>query len=381
MSKNNQVRSIISGGGTGGHIFPAIAIADGIKANYPEAEILFIGAKGKMEMEKVPKAGYDIIGLDVQGLSRASKIKNFVVLFKFAFAVLKSMKIIRRFKPDFVVGVGGYASGAVLKAATFLNVPIIIQEQNSLPGKTNIMLSKNADAICVAYPGLDKYFPKDKIVFSGNPIRKEFVDLKMKSEEAYNYFGIKDRTKKVVLVVGGSQGALAINKAIAKDIDKYIAAGAFVIWQVGKSYKDEAEQLIERKKITDVWCSDFIYRMDLAYSVADIVVSRSGAIALSELCAVGLPCVLVPLPTAAENHQMVNAMTLVERGAAVLVENDKAEDELANSVIKYLADSQALAAMSSNIKQLAVTNAVERIVNIIGERYVATDNNEKQNGK
>ena len=365
MKNNDTIKVIVSGGGTGGHIFPAIAIANGIRERYPNSEILFIGANGRMEMEKVPKAGYKIIGLNVQGLSRKSMLKNIPILVKFFLSMKKAKKIIKNFKPDFVVGVGGYASGAVLKAAVAQHIPAIIQEQNSFPGKTNIMLSKNVDAICVAYSGLEKYFPKEKIFMTGNPIRKEFMNITPKADEAFEYFGIKDRSKPVVLIVGGSQGALAINNAIAKDLQKYVDAGCFVIWQVGKTYLPTAKEQLKDNYGDSVWCSDFIYRMDLAYSVADMVISRSGAIAISELCAVGLPAILIPLPTAAENHQMKNAKALADKGAALIVENDNAEQELSTVAISLLNDKEKLQSLGTNIKKLAITDAVDRILNII----------------
>ena len=368
-----KFKVIISGGGTGGHIFPALAIANGIKDRYPNADILFVGAKGKMEMEKVPKAGFNIIGLNVEGFKTGSKIKNIPVIFKFLFSVLKAGKIVKEYKPKFVVGVGGYASGALILAASRKSVPILIQEQNSLPGKTNIMLGKHAKRICVAYEGLDKYFSKEQIIMTGNPIRKEFINIQKKTDEAYEYFGIIEKSKPVLLIVGGSQGALAINEAVAKDIDKLVQAGMFVIWQTGKSFLPQSDKVLNVSNMSSIWHSDFIYRMDLAYSVADLVVSRSGAIALSELCVVGLPSILVPLPTAAENHQMKNALAIADKGAALIVENQKASTELSNVVLKVINDKHMLTSLGNNIKKLAITDSVDRIVNIIDSEFVHPD--------
>lgn len=370
-SKMNNIRVIISGGGTGGHIFPAIAIADGLKKFYPNAEILFVGANGKMEMEKVPAAGYDIVGLNVEGLSRSSMLKNVVVMAKFALSVVKAMGIIRRFKPVLAIGVGGYASGALLKAAGFLNVPYLIQEQNSFPGKTNLMLGKKAKAICVAFPDMERFFDEKKLVLTGNPIRKDFIDLPMKDDKAYEFFGIEDKSKLVILIVGGSQGAMSINKAISSDIQRLTETGAHIIWQVGKNYIDEAKSLVKSLNLEDkVWVSDFIYRMDYAYSVADLVITRAGAIAASEICAVGLPAIFVPLPTAAENHQMKNALSIADKNAALIVEDKDLKDKLYTTVCECLNNEELRKSLSNNIKTLSITNAVERIVDVVDKQYI-----------
>lgn len=370
-SKMNNIRVIISGGGTGGHIFPAIAIADGLKKFYPNVEILFVGANGKMEMEKVPAAGYDIVGLNVEGLSRSSMLKNVVVMAKFALSVVKAMGIIRRFKPALAIGVGGYASGALLKAAGFLRVPYLIQEQNSFPGKTNLMLGKKAKAICVAFPDMEKFFDEKKLVMSGNPIRKDFVNLKMKDEKAYEFFGIEDKSKLVILIVGGSQGAMSINKAIAAEIQRLVETQAHIIWQVGKNYINEAKALVSSLNLEDkVWVSDFIYRMDYAYSVADLVITRAGAIAASEICAVGLPAIFVPLPTAAENHQMKNALSIAENNAALIVEDKDLKEKLYDTICECLNNSVLRMSLSKNIKTLSITNAVDRIVDVVDKQYI-----------
>lgn len=370
-SKMNNIRVIISGGGTGGHIFPAIAIADGLKKFYPNVEILFVGANGKMEMEKVPAAGYDIVGLNVEGLSRSSMLKNVVVMAKFALSVVKAMGIIRRFKPALAIGVGGYASGALLKAAGFLRVPYLIQEQNSFPGKTNLMLGKKAKAICVAFPDMEKFFDEKKLVMSGNPIRKDFINLKMKDEKAYEFFGIEDKSKLVILIVGGSQGAMSINKAIAVEIQRLVETQAHIIWQVGKNYINEAKALVSSLNLEDkVWVSDFIYRMDYAYSVADLVITRAGAIAASEICAVGLPAIFVPLPTAAENHQMKNALSIAENNAALIVEDKDLKEKLYDTICECLNNSVLRMSLSKNIKTLSITNAVDRIVDVVDKQYI-----------
>ncbi|MDR2083983.1 MAG: undecaprenyldiphospho-muramoylpentapeptide beta-N-acetylglucosaminyltransferase [Bacteroidales bacterium] len=361
MSKHKY---IISGGGTGGHIFPAIAIANGIKAKHPDADILFVGANGKMEMEKVPQAGYDIIGLNITGMNRKSVLSNIPLMFKFIKCVSQSKKLLKQFKPSVVIGVGGYASGAVLQAAKSLNINIVIQEQNSLPGKTNKMMAKKAKAICVAYDGLEKYFPKNKIVKTGNPIREEIVNIKLKDSVAFEYFNIKD-DKPVVLIVGGSQGAKAINETLANNINLLSKSKANFIWQTGTLFYETAKSAIEKNKVENVFCYDFIKKMDYAYSVADIVVSRAGALAISELCAVGLPSILVPLPTAAENHQMINAMSLVSKNAAILVENTKVSDELLPAIENLLNNKEELNKLKTNIKSLAITDSVNRIVEVI----------------
>ena len=360
----SEHKYIISGGGTGGHIFPAIAIANGIKAKHADAEILFVGAKGKMEMEKVPQAGYDIIGLNITGMNRKSLLSNIPLIFKFVSSIIKAKRLLKKFKPSAVIGVGGYASSAVLKAAQSLDIPTVIQEQNSLPGKTNKMMAKKAKAICVAYDGLEKYFPKETIVKTGNPIRKEIINIEAKTSEALKYFNIENE-KPVVLIVGGSQGAKAINEALANNINQLAKIEANFIWQTGKIFFETAKATIESNNVSNVYCADFIKDMNYAYSVADVVVSRAGAIAISELCAVGLPSILVPLPTAAENHQMVNAMALVDKNAAILVENSKVNDELVPAITNLLGNQEEYNKLKTNIKSLAITNSVDRIVEVI----------------
>ncbi|MGI6718569.1 MAG: undecaprenyldiphospho-muramoylpentapeptide beta-N-acetylglucosaminyltransferase [Bacteroidales bacterium] len=359
MNKNKKY--IISGGGTGGHIFPAIAIASGLKAKDPNCEILFIGARGRMEMEKIPEAGYKIIGLNVSGLVRNSKIKNIPVLIKFGFGVLKAMSIIRKFKPDVAIGVGGYASGAMMKAASLKGVNILIQEQNSLPGKTNQMIANKAKKICVAYDGMEKYFEKEKIIKTGNPVRQDILETVKGSEEAYNKFEV-GKDKKIILVVGGSQGALSINNAIYNNIELFDSLGAQFIWQTGNSFYEKAETIIKEKNIKNIKCYKFIYDMSSAYSISDLAISRAGALALSEFCIVGMPVILVPLPTAAENHQMINALSLSKEGAAVVIEDKDVNDKLFDVLQDLLNNSIKLNNMTENIKKLAIFDSVDRIV-------------------
>ena len=369
MEAQRKYRVVVSGGGTGGHIFPALAIADGIRKTHPQTRILFVGAKGRMEMTKVPAAGYEIVGLDVEGLSRSSKLKNMAVLVKFVLACLKAVKILRSFKPDFVVGVGGYASSAVLKAASWLKIPIIIQEQNSYPGKTNKFLAKNAKAICVAYNNLDKYFPAEKLFLTGNPVREIFYDLKKKNDDAFAYFNIKN-DKKVILIVGGSQGALSINKTIAENVPVLAQSDVMILWQVGKYFHPEAVKVLEKHQCKNIKCYEFIDRMDYAYSVADLVVSRAGAIAISELCVVGLPAILVPLPTAAENHQMKNAEVLAENNAAIIVEDKYLKEKLIDTMTQVIDNEAKLQSLHDNILRLAVTDSVDKIVSVIEDKVL-----------
>ena len=362
--KQHNTKVIISGGGTGGHIFPAISIANALKKRKPETDILFVGAKGKMEMEKVPAAGYPIEGLWISGLQRKLTLKNLSFPFKVISSLIKANKIISQFKPDVVIGVGGYASGPTLRAATKKKIPSLIQEQNSFPGITNKLLAKDVSVICVAYDGMDKFFPENKIVKTGNPVRQEVIDINGKSEAACNFFKL-DNHKKTILVVGGSQGALSINKAIHKYLDLFIKNDNQLIWQTGKYYFETAIEATKELKDKGVRTIEFIDRMDYAYSVADVIVSRAGAIAISEICAVGKPTIFIPLPTAAEDHQKKNALALVEKEAALFIENGDAINNLGNAVIELIKNENQQKELSSNLKKLAITNADERIVDEI----------------
>ncbi len=355
-------RVIISGGGTGGHIFPAVAIAKGIQEKYPDAEILFVGAKGRMEMEKVPAAGFKIEGLWISGLQRGSIFKNLLFPFKVISSVFTALRIIGKFKPDVAVGVGGYASGALLYAATMKKIPALIQEQNSFPGITNKMLKNRVQRICVAYDNMDRFFPKDKIILTGNPVRKEITKLEGKKERGLEKFSL-DKTRGVVLVVGGSLGARSINHAIDADLQKFADADAQLIWQTGKLYTEQASKRLAEVGKKGIMTFDFISEMDLAYAAADIVISRAGALAVSELCLVKKPCILVPLPTAAEDHQTKNALSLVNYNAAILVKDVDAKSTLVDEALSLLKDKERCEKLAYNMDKLAFANATETIVN------------------
>lgn len=355
-------RAIISGGGTGGHIFPAIAIADEIKRRNPDAKILFVGAIGKMEMEKVPAAGYDIKGLEIVGLQRKLTLSNFLLPFKIIKSLLKAKRIIKEFKPQIVVGVGGYASGPTLKAATMAKIPSLIQEQNAFAGKTNKLLGKSVQKICVAYDGLESVFPAEKIVLTGNPTRKNMVSIKGKEQEAYEFFGF-DSNKKTVLIIGGSLGARTLNESVLNHIQLLKENGIQVIWQCGKLYFDEMERKTEGLVYPELHLTQFISRMDLAYAAADVVISRAGAISVSELCIVKKPSVLVPSPNVAEDHQTKNAMALVNKSAAVLVKDAEAVDTLIPTTIEILNNKEQQKELAKNIELLAKPEATIEIVN------------------
>ena len=356
------MKFVISGGGTGGHIFPAIAIADALKRRCPEAEILFIGAKGRMEMERVPKAGYPIEGLWISGFTKSASLA--LLPLKIFDSMNKAARILRRFKPDAVIGVGGFASGPTLKAANVLRIPTIIQEQNSYPGKTNRNVGKKAKAICVAYNGLEQWFPKEKIHFTGNPLRGN-INGNCDRQEAAAYFGV-DANKPVVLLVGGSQGALGINKGISAQLSAFKGTDMQLIWQTGKTYITQAQEEVKALGLeAQVKPTVFIDRMDYAYSVADVVISRAGAMSISELALVQKPVIFVPLPTAAEDHQTKNAMQLVDAGAAIMVRNSETEQQLIPALQQLLNDKTKQEEMRANIGQFARPNAADDIVDII----------------
>ena len=356
------MKFVISGGGTGGHIFPAIAIADALKRKDPNTEILFIGAKGRMEMERVPKAGYKIEGLWISGLTK--DLRSLTLPFKLISSLTKARRILKQFKPDAVIGVGGFASGPTLKAANWLGIPTIIQEQNSYPGKTNRNVGHQAKAICVAYNGLEQWFPKEKIHFTGNPLRGN-INGNCDRNEAAAYFGVNAELP-VALLVGGSQGALGINKGIAAQIERFKDGPMQLIWQTGKTYHDEAVRLVQEHHLEDkVKPVVFIDRMDFAYSLADVVISRAGAMSISELALVRKPVIFVPLPTAAEDHQTKNAKQLVDAGAALMVKNSETEAKLVPALQELLADPAKQEAMKNNIGKFARPNAAEEIAEII----------------
>lgn len=359
-----QYRIIISGGGTGGHIFPAISIANTFRSRFPEAEILFVGAEDRMEMEKVPAAGYRIIGLPVSGFDRAHVFNNIKVLRRLIKSLKLAKRTIREFKPDIAVGVGGYASGPTLWMAASEGIPTLIQEQNSYAGVTNKLLAKKAEKICVAYEGMEKFFPADRVVITGNPVRKDLEEALEKREEALSFFGLSPE-KKTILVVGGSLGARTINRSIQGDLDKLFASGVQVIWQTGRYYQEDAIKHLKAYRGMPVWCSDFITRMDYAYSAADIVISRAGASSISELCLLKKPVILVPSPNVAEDHQTKNAMALVNKEAAIMVPDKDAEQLLVTKVLEVIQNDELLRQLALNIGTLAQHQSAERIVDEI----------------
>ena len=360
MKENLKV--VISGGGTGGHIFPAIAIADALKRRFPKADILFIGAKGRMEMERVPQAGYPIEGLWISGMTK--DIKSLLLPLKLTSSINRAIAILKRFKPDVVIGVDGFASGPTLMGANYLGIPTVIQEQNSYPGKTNRNVGKKAKAICVAYDHLDQWFPADKIHFTGNPLRAN-ISLKGTREEAAEFFHL-DPTKPVALLVGGSQGALGINKGISAQLSTFKGSDLQLIWQTGKSYVNTAQEEVNTAGLeSQVKPTVFIERMDLAYGLADVVISRAGAMSISELALVQKPVIFVPLPTAAEDHQTKNAQQLVDAEAALMVRNADTEKELVPTLMNLASDKELQARLSYNIGKFARPNAAEDIVEVI----------------
>lgn len=353
-----SVKIIIAGGGTGGHIFPAIAIANAIKKLQPEVQILFVGAKGKMEMEKVPQAGYEIKGLDIAGFNRSSLIKNIGLPFKLLKSFFQVSKIIKNFKPDAVIGVGGYSSFPVLRYAQSKGINSFIHESNSFAGKSNIMLGKKATAIFTATDGMEKFFPAEKIIIAGNPVRQSIVNSSISKEAALEKFGLSP-AKKTVLSIGGSLGAKSINEAIDKDIELFEKNNLQLIWQTGKPYKEKGMQRATGKQ--NVFVSDFITQMDEAYAAADLVISRSGAMAIAELCVVKKPVVFVPYPFAAEDHQTINAKTLVNKQAAKMIADADALSKLVPTVMELAANEKEQEQLKQQIGQLGITNADEKI--------------------
>lgn len=354
---------IISGGGTGGHIFPALAIANEIRSRYPEAEILFVGAIGKMEMERVPAAGYKIVGLPIVGLQRKLSLSNFALPFKLMKSLMKAKSILKDFQPEVVIGVGGYASGPTLKMATRLGIPTVVQEQNSYPGKTNRLLSKSVSAICTAYEGLESVFPAAKIRLTGNPVRQELKELKLSSEEAFACFPELDPQRKTVLVIGGSLGARTLNESVLYAANELQTEDVQVLWQCGKYYFEAMKTEVQGRK--NILLTDFIARMDAAYTLADIVVSRAGALSISELCLVGKPTILVPSPNVSEDHQTKNAMALVKNNAAILVKDAVAKEEVMKTAFAVLKNREQSDALGNAIKAMAKPNASADIVDVI----------------
>ncbi len=362
MEHNEPLKVIVSGGGTGGHIFPAVSIANAIKKQHPEAEILFVGAQGRMEMQRVPAAGYKIEGLPVRGLVRPLwSPKNFGVMMDFFKSKRMVKKIIREFRPDVVVGVGGYASAPTLNAAYSLGVPCLIQEQNSYAGVTNKSLAKKARKVCVAYSGMDRFFPAEKIIMTGNPVRQNLLDSKITPQEARKSFGL-EADKRTVLIIGGSLGARTVNESVLAYLDEIRKSNVQFIWQTGKFYSERiAEALSKVEEVPNLKVMDFISNMDNAYAAADVVVSRAGASSISELCLLGKPCILVPSPNVAEDHQTKNAMALSTKGAAILVRDADAKDTLIRIALDTINDDSKLASLSENVKKLAFHDSADVI--------------------
>lgn len=359
MKKN--IRIIISGGGTGGHIFPAVSIANAIKEQHPEAEILFVGAEGRMEMQRVPAAGYQIIGLPVAGFDRKHLLKNISVLIKLMKSQIKARRIIKEFKPDAAVGVGGYASGPTLKVAGSMGIPTLIQEQNSYAGVTNKLLAQKACKICVAYEGMERFFDKGKIILTGNPVRQNLLNQQMSREEAIRSFNL-DPTKKTVLIVGGSLGARTINNCVLNGLDQIRQSGVQFIWQTGKFYINEAKEKVgQAENYPMLHTTDFITDMAAAYSAADLVISRAGAGSISEFCLLGKPVILVPSPNVAEDHQTKNALALVAKDAALYIKDAEASEKLLKTAIETVQQPETLKKLSTNIAKLAFKDSANTI--------------------
>ena len=359
MKKN--IRIIISGGGTGGHIFPAVSIANAIKEQHPEAEILFVGAEGRMEMQRVPAAGYKIIGLPVAGFDRKHLLKNISVLIKLMKSQIKARRIIKEFKPDAAVGVGGYASGPTLKVAGSMGIPTLIQEQNSYAGVTNKLLAKKACKICVAYEGMERFFDKEKIILTGNPVRQNLLNQQMSREDAIRSFNL-DPTKKTVLIVGGSLGARTINNCVLNGLDQIRQSGVQFIWQTGKFYINEAKEKVgQAENYPMLHTTDFITDMAAAYSAADLVISRAGAGSISEFCLLGKPVILVPSPNVAEDHQTKNALALVAKDAALYIKDAEASEKLLKTAIETVQQPETLKKLSTNIAKLAFKDSANTI--------------------
>jgi UDP-N-acetylglucosamine--N-acetylmuramyl-(pentapeptide) pyrophosphoryl-undecaprenol N-acetylglucosamine transferase len=360
MNRQKHRRIIISGGGTGGHIFPAISIANALREIDPEIEILFVGAEGRMEMEKIPAAGFDIVGLPVAGFNRTNLLKNISVLIKLFKSLTLATRIVRDYKPDVVVGVGGYASGPLLRQAGKLGIPLLIQEQNSYAGITNKLLAKKASVICVAYEGMEKYFPAEKIIKTGNPVRQNFDNLSNLRKEAFSFFNLAENIP-VVLVLGGSLGAGSINQSLSDNLQSVIDSGCQWIWQTGKYYYEDVNALVSVTSAKNIAVHGFINRMDFAFAAADVIITRAGAGTISELCLVGKPVILVPSPNVAEDHQTKNAIALSERNAAILLPDNQALNRLVAEAVALVSDDGKKKSLSENILKMADRNADKRI--------------------
>ena len=360
MDKKRTYRIMISGGGTGGHIYPAISIAQALQAQLDAPEILFVGAKGRMEMKKVPEAGFEIVGLWISGLQRKLSIKNLLFPLKVVASLMKSFSLIRKFKPDAVVGVGGYASGPLLYVASAKKIPALIQEQNSYAGLTNKWLAKRVNKICVAHEGMDKYFPTSKLIVTGNPVRDGIVLNPIRKKEAFDFFSF-DANKSTVFMVGGSLGARTLNEAMLASIEKFKEKNIQIIWQTGGYYFEEMKTRSGTENSEQIKMVDFLQEMDMAYAVADVVVSRAGALSIAELEHNGKPTILIPSPNVAEDHQTLNAKALVEMEAAIFIKDQNAVDQLVEKTIKLLEDEKQRNKLSTNIKSLAKLDAAKTI--------------------
>ena len=370
--KQQKLNVLVSGGGTGGHIFPALSIANELRRRHPEANILFVGAEGRMEMEKVPAAGYNIVGLPVSGFDRKHLLRNFKVVARLIKCMGLAKKILKDFQPSIAIGVGGYASGPMLKQAQKQGIPTLLQEQNSYAGVTNKLLAAKADCICVAYEGMERFFPADKIVLTGNPVRRNLLECAASPEQARQAMGV-DPDKKTILIIGGSLGARTVNNTIIDGLKKIGEAhDVQVIWQTGKLYDQQCREALEASGVTNVVQMPFISNMDMAYRAADLVVSRAGASSISELQLLGKAAILVPSPNVAEDHQTKNALALVNRDAAIMVSDADAPSSLVDTMLSTVADSDLIDNLGSNVSQMALRDAAEHIADevdkIIGRK-------------
>ena len=355
-----QLKIIISGGGSGGHIFPAVAIAKSLIEKNKNIEFLFVGAKYKMEMEKIPNEGFKIVGLWISGFHRGKVLKNLLFPLKLIFSLIKSFFLIKKFDPDLVIGTGGFASGPILYIASKFNVPTLIQEQNSYAGVTNKILSKHVNSICVAYENMDRFFPRNKIIITGNPVRKKIIEITGDHIDKSNLFNLNSENK-TILIIGGSLGARTINETIGNGLERFKKYNLNIIWQTGKSFAEKAHELIAAINTRGITTHTFIKEIELAYGLADIIVSRAGAIAISELCVVGKPVILIPSPNVAENHQYKNAQSLVNKNAAILVKDSKANNKLVDEIIKLQNNPILMKELSENIKKMEFKNAANVI--------------------
>jgi UDP-N-acetylglucosamine--N-acetylmuramyl-(pentapeptide) pyrophosphoryl-undecaprenol N-acetylglucosamine transferase len=364
MNSSQSYRLIVSGGGTGGHIFPAVAIANEFRSRYPNSEILFVGAEGRMEMTRVPEAGYKIIGLWISGLQRKLTLSNLLFPIKLIVSYFRARQIVNQFKPHVVIGTGGYASGPIMMAATRKGIPTVIQEQNSFAGLANKQVADKANRVCVAYEGMEKYFPAKKIIITGNPVRKDILNIDSKRDQALTHFAFSPQVK-TLLIIGGSLGARTINESILHGMEKLLEANIQVIWQTGKGYYDSYKTQLTKFDLRKIRVQDFVREMDLAYAAADVVISRSGALSVSEICIAKKPVILVPSPNVAEDHQTKNAKALAEKDAAILVADKDAASILVDAALNLIFDGSRMAKLSENIAKLAKPRATSDIVNEI----------------